>query len=534
MKTLNNSIQAKIVLAITLTFLAVLLASALLTGRSEHHLAEEIGRQKAHEIARTYFDGVNTMMLTGTMAEKDTWRHKLLAEGNLLDLRIVHAPKHLDGVTHAPELPRDETDQRALAGETLDLSGEHEGVRTVTYVEPIRATSNHHGTNCLNCHQVPPDTVLGAVRATYSLEDLDQRLNRNLLAIVGINLALFGLGIGLLLLLLRAIVISPLLAMRGAMRQVEQDADLRLRLDIESSDEIGSLAQAINHLLERFRDSLARLAETSHRLSTAADKVAEVSEQTADAAHRQLQETESAAHLMGDLRHIVQEVGGSAGETADASVEADRQAVLSTASTREAIGGILGLVDEIEGAAKAMDKLDEQSQKVSNVLAVIRSIAEQTNLLALNAAIEAARAGDAGRGFAVVADEVRKLATLSHESTHSIKAIVEELQGEARDAAKAMDHARDSAEEHSRQLDRALDGLDQIVGRVGDIRRLTGQSAEAVSREHELAENVNQRMANVGDIAGRTADQAVRTRGVSEDLVSLARELNGLVKQFKL
>ena len=57
-------------------------------------------------------------------------------------------------------------------------------------------------------------------------------------------------------------------------------------------------------------------------------------------------------------------------------------------------------------ASEGIKDLDEQSQKVADLVKSISGIADQTNLLALNAAIEAARAGDQGRGFAVVADEV--------------------------------------------------------------------------------------------------------------------------------
>ncbi|WP_227656002.1 methyl-accepting chemotaxis protein, partial [Klebsiella pneumoniae] len=105
----------------------------------------------------------------------------------------------------------------------------------------------------------------------------------------------------------------------------------------------------------------------------------------------------------------------------------------------QSLSGLRELVDEVQGNARMIEQLAEESATIGGVLTVIRSIAEQTNLLALNAAIEAARAGEAGRGFAGVADEVRSLAQRTAASIAEIHQIIEAVQSGAVEAVKAIE-----------------------------------------------------------------------------------------------
>ncbi len=88
-----NSIQIKIIVAITLAFMTILMVSMIFIGASERQIAANIGEHRAQDFGRSYFDGVNTMMLTGTLDQRDGLRKKLLAQGDIRDIRIIHFHK---------------------------------------------------------------------------------------------------------------------------------------------------------------------------------------------------------------------------------------------------------------------------------------------------------------------------------------------------------------------------------------------------------------------------------------------------------
>jgi methyl-accepting chemotaxis protein len=530
---LGHSIQLKIIVAITAAFMIILVISMMFIGASERQIVAGIGEHRARDFGQAYFDGVNTMMLTGTLDQRDSLRKKLLAQSDIRDIHIIHYPGRIASDTPA-SAPKDDLDQAALAGKPVSSFGSDGQGRFVTTVTPIKASKDYLGTNCLNCHQVPDNSIIGAVRVTYSLRELDSAITRNLWINSGINVLLFALGVTGIFLLVRGIIIAPVLRMMATMKRIETESDLTARLGIDHNDEIGDLAKTIDGMLNTFQRSLAHVAETSRRLSQSASEIAAASQVSVRGANEQRSETDNTARIIGDLRQLSHSVGDSAEKTAGASVDAENQAVQGTTMTREAIGGIRELVSEIEQTAKSIERLDERSQNVSNVLEVIRGIAEQTNLLALNAAIEAARAGEMGRGFAVVADEVRKLATRSHESTRSIEEIVSQLQSEARSAVRGMEHAQESAAHHNERLEMAISNLDHIVTRVADIRALNSEMAHALEQQRRFTDEANSKVITISGIADHTTEQAVNTLGVTDKLVVLSQELNKLVSRFRL
>lgn len=531
----SASIQTKILLSIASVFLLVMSVSIWFMADRQKQMVETLTTDKARDIAHSYFDGLNAMMLTGSMTQSKFLRQKITAHEDVTDARLIRGKAIIE--TYGPgsdeQKPIDDLDQTALAGQSVSKRFRIADAESITIVEPVIASSNFKGTNCLTCHAVTEGTVLGAIRVSYSLTNLHSKINHDMLIASAITAGLFFVGMFMITLLMRKIVVNPLGEIRNVMNLISQNSDLRQRLTTHSGDEIGQLSNSFNSMLNNFVSSLNQVAETSIQLSSATNKISNVAHQTTEAAKQQHYETESVLQEIHQLESSVSDVMAGASGASHASIEADQQATNGASTTKNAIDGIYELVTEIERASEVIKRLDEKSKGVSSVLDVIKGLAEQTNLLALNAAIEAARAGEQGRGFAVVADEVRTLATRSHHATEEIENIVVQLQHEAKDAVAVMNNAKLSAEHRRLQVQSADEGLNLIAARVTHIRQLNAQMAQSAENQHQVAQLVSQSVSKISRLTDRTAQDAEQTNNASIELVKLANRLNQLVEQFK-
>ena len=80
----------------------------------------------------------------------------------------------------------------------------------------------------------------------------------------------------------------------------------------------------------------------------------------------------------------------------------------------------------MESIGETVQRLNEQSLAIEDIIDSVRDLADQSKLLSVNASIEAAKAGEQGKGFSVVAGEIKSLADTSREATQQVKNILED------------------------------------------------------------------------------------------------------------
>jgi methyl-accepting chemotaxis protein len=269
-------------------------------------------------------------------------------------------------------------------------------------------------------------------------------------------------------------------------------------------------------------------------MSFASDKLYEVTKDAKEGVEKQNTETDMVAAALNEMTASVQEVANHAHQAADSARQADEDASAGNKVVGETMESIRTLAGEVENAAEVIGQLEADSEAIGTVLDVIRGIAEQTNLLALNAAIEAARAGEQGRGFAVVADEVRTLASRTQQSTEEIQEMIERLQGGARNAVGVMSTSRERAQhsvEAAEQARQSLQGISQAITSINDMNTHIASAAEQQSAS---VSEINNNVENITHVCETTSRGTAALSDATDELAALNRQLDGLVKQFKV
>jgi len=194
---------------------------------------------------------------------------------------------------------------------------------------------------------------------------------------------------------------------------------------------------------------------------------------------------------------------------------------------------IQALEKDLQSASGVIDKLNDDSENIGKILAVITGIAEQTNLLALNAAIEAARAGEQGRGFAVVADEVRELASKTQRSTEEIYQMIDALQSRSKEAVDLMLRTREQSQVVVTESEKTGESIRAILASLNRMSEMTTHISEAVNEQRTVATDVANNTVTIADMADQVVNNAAQNASTFQELSALTHEQEALVQRFK-
>ena len=386
-------------------------------------------------------------------------------------------------------------------------------------------------------------------------------LNRSIFTAVLLGTT-FSLIIALsLAFLLTKNIVSPVRAIAATAEQVA-GGDLTRHVHVKNRDELGSLADSFNVMINMLQNLVRNIKEKSQLVVESGTQLKSASAETGKTSTEVATSISQIAEGNGDISGQIQTLEriseehnesstttlDNSSETLNVAKESEEAALCGQEAVHKAIEQLDAVTTTVNSAAQAIGKLRKKSAQIGEMVESIQGISAQTNLLALNAAIEAARAGEHGQGFAVVAEEVRKLAEESSQSASRITSLIEDIESETTVTVKSMDLNVAQVHEQVKVINEVGTALEKIVDLAENTRLKNQDTYEVAAKLKEdsvkisgiiqsIAAVVEESAAGAEEVAASTQEQSAAVEEVAasaDQLQSMAEELGVLIEKFKI
>ena len=301
-------------------------------------------------------------------------------------------------------------------------------------------------------------------------------------------------------------IIKPLNIIVDEAKEIASGRLIMHRRKLNRKDELGQLSLSFHDMKYKLIEVIETTLHNTDKMANSANSLAAGNK---DLAHK----AESTAANLEETASSMEEIASAITMAANNSVKGNEM----MNSCKEAIDNATTVVAE---TVKSINDVNNDSEKIKDIIKVIEGIAFQTNILALNAAVEAARAGDQGKGFAVVASEVRSLAQSSQTSAKDITELINQVYEKINKANKDV--------ESQEQL--FVDIKNQIDETANIIRDISSAALEQQSGVSQ----VNKAVMEMDSITQENAALVEESTASSIALFNDAKELQSLVSFFKI
>ncbi|HWI48493.1 MAG TPA: methyl-accepting chemotaxis protein [Rummeliibacillus sp.] len=355
---------------------------------------------------------------------------------------------------------------------------------------------------------------------------------------VGLTILFVLLG-ALLAFIISKRIIKPVLAINNYVDEVADGNLAADRFEIKGKDEIAQLSQGVYHMVDDLRKIISQISSNAEQVAATSEELSAGSEQTSASIEQVTVSMQEVAAGSDKQTDAVEEIGANVNTISNKMndvatyVEQVSTKAIDTTKTAEngkdiiqnAVEKMNTTTDMIQATSEVVNRLNNYSKEIGQIVSLITEIADQTNLLALNASIEAARAGEHGKGFAVVAEEVRKLADQSRIAANDISNRIDSIKAESTNAVDSMSTSYENLQVSADAFDEAGDAFNAIYTAVSNLTSQMTQVSNAIEAMNSGVSNIAESMEEVSVIVVQNSSSIQNVAAASEEQTASMEEI---------
>lgn len=334
------------------------------------------------------------------------------------------------------------------------------------------------------------------------------------------------------------------------------------KIKVTSDDEIGTLAKAVNkmvenlkHIIQKTNATIEEVAASAEELSVSTSETSKTTEhitlsvkEIAEGSEKQQEKTKDTVHNVNQISKELSEIYRNIEKVNKSGFETKESLSEGNQLLMESIKKMEEIYKKSYDLFNIVSSLGKHSKEIMKIVHIITELSKKTDTLSLNANIEAAKAGEAGESFSVIAEEVKELAEKSSNRAEEINKIIFEMKQKIDTVIVEVDNSKKSVEEGmqlARSTGKTFEDITETINSISkEIESVTEASkgiqngASVMVKAIDTVKQISiENSAHTQTVASSTQEQNASMEEIAasaERLAQLGEELRREIDIFKL